>query len=388
MAKKSILNEVMAEAPNRRGFLRNIAIASAATAAVGTLANRGNAQPAAGPSDADILNFALNLEYLEAEFYTAATQGKSIDQLGIGITGAGTQGNVTGGKQVTFSDNATSDIANQIATDERAHVALIRGALTAAGAMPVARPAINLNALGIGFNNQTEFLTLARAFEDVGVTAYAGAAPLISDKMILGVAARIAEVESEHSAGVRQLVARLGVPTMQLDGKDILPPPSGNKYFSVDDNGLTQVRTPGEVLYLVYGNTANATKGGFFPNGFNGAINMSSAGIPITTPSLNASVKAGAGTAGTLSGGTLTTTSGTAVSQVTLDASGSTPQMGVTYLYEYVGGLQPAILQSPTSPTATIQLVNGPGTYMLRLTVIDANGKRSAPVPITIVRSL
>ena len=105
-------------------------------------------------------------------------------------------------------------------------------------------------------------------------------------------------------------------------------------------------------------------------------------------PALNASVKAGTGTAGILAGGTLTTTPGTVVTQVVLDASGSTPQMSVTYLYEYVGGLQPAILHSPTSPTATIQLVSGPGTYMLRLTVIDSRGSRSAPLPITIVRSL
>lgn len=114
-----------------------------------------------------------------------------------------------------------------------------------------------------------------------------------------------------------------------------------------------------------------------------GAANMSG-----TAPALNASVKAGPGTAGILAGGTLTTTPGTVVTQVDLDASGSSPQMSVTYLYEYVGGLQPAILHSPTSPTATIQLVSGPGTYMLRLTVIDSRGSRSAPLPITIVRSL
>ena len=109
---------------------------------------------------------------------------------------------------------------------------------------------------------------------------------------------------------------------------------------------------------------------------------MSSAGIPITSPALNASVKPAPGS-GTLAGSTLTTTA----AQVVLDASGSTPQMGITYFFQNVGGLQPAILQSPTSPTATIQLVNGPGTYMLSLVVIDANGKRSTAAPITIIRT-
>jgi Ferritin-like domain len=378
---QKLLEDVISQAPNRRGFLRNIALASAATAAVGAIVKTGNAQTAPAITDADILNFALNLEYLEAEFYTTATTGKTIDQVGIGITGSGTQGLTTGGKQVTFPDQITTDIANQIATDERAHVALIRGALSAAGATPVARPAINLAALGIGFNNITEFLQLARAFEDVGVTAYAGAAPLIMDKMILGVGARIAEVESEHASAVRQLVARMNVPTTQLDGVDILPPPSGTKYFSVDDNGLTQVRTPGQVLAIVYGKP-NVNSGGFFPAGVNGTINMADAGIPITASSLNASVAPVAGS-GTFAGGTLTTTQ----AQVVLDASGSTPKMGVTYMYMYVSGLQPAILQSPTSPMATIQLVNGPGMYVLALVVTDSNGKQSAPIKITIVRT-
>jgi hypothetical protein len=274
MADKRILDEVIAEAPNRRSFLQKIAMAGAAAAAVGSV-RTANAQSAA-PTDADILNFALNLEYLEAEFYTVATTGKTIDQLGVAIDGGGAPGATTGGKQVTLTNSSflTTDIANEIAFDERQHVAFIRGALTAAGATPIAKPAINLNALGFGFNGFTDFLQLARAFEDVGVTAYAGAAPLIQDKTILGAAARIAETESEHAANIRLQVAKLGIPTSLLDGVDILPPPSGQKYFSVDNNALTQVRTTGQVLFLVYGFQANVTKGGFFPNGVNGTINL------------------------------------------------------------------------------------------------------------------
>ena len=87
--------------------------------------------------------------------------------------------------------------------DEQTHVKLLRSAL---GADAVAKPAINLDALGIGFGNVKEVLTLARAFEDTGVSAYGGAAPLITSKEILATAARIALTEALHSGCRRQLV--------------------------------------------------------------------------------------------------------------------------------------------------------------------------------------
>jgi hypothetical protein len=58
-----------------------------------------------------------------------------------------------------------------------------------------------------------------------------------------------------------------------VDSKDILPPPSGKQYFTVNTQALSLVRTPGEVLAIVYANTTpGAASGGFFPNGVNGNI--------------------------------------------------------------------------------------------------------------------
>jgi hypothetical protein len=359
MAKRHIIEEVIAEAPNRRRFLTKIALASAGVAAMGA----GLKAQTSAPTDADILNFALNLEYLEAEFYTVATTGKTIDQLGISITGSGNQGAATGGKMVNLTNSSfpTSAIAMEIAADERSHVTLIQQALTAAGAQPIAQPAINLNALGIGFGSLAEFLTLARAFEDVGVTAYAGAAPLISSSAILGYAARILAAEAEHASNIRLQVAQLGIPTTLLDGVDILPPPSGQNYFSLNSVGLAQTRTPGQVLYIVYGSMANVTSGGFFPNGVNGTINMSSAGVSITNIT-NAIVTPA----------TLTTSS----ASVVLDGSASTSASGsLSYLYTVApGGLQAALLQASNNPKVTVEFVNGPGVYLVQLIVTDASG--------------
>jgi hypothetical protein len=282
MTKNNLVSDVLAEAPNRRSLLRTLGIASAAAGATLVGGEKLQAQ-SSGPSVVDVLQFALNLEYLEAEFYTVATMGQTIDQVGIGIDGSGTPGPTTGGNQVNFSNNLvfTGQVAMEIGADERAHVTLLRGALNAAGVTPVAKPAINLGALGIGFGNVVQFLTLARVFEDIGVTAYAGAAglPVVANSPYIGTAARILAAEAEHVGNIRLQVARLNISTTALDGVDIIPPPSGQKFISVDaTTGLSAVRTPGQVLYLAYGNQANVTSGGFFPTGVNGAINMSSAG--------------------------------------------------------------------------------------------------------------
>lgn len=273
-----ILNEVIGEATNRRSFVRKLGIAGIAAGAA--MRMQGQDASMQGITDADILNFALNLEYLEAEFYTVATTGKTIEQLGFTIQGGdGMVGPTTGGKYVDFSRdrvNFSIELVHQIAHDEQQHVKLLQGALKAAGAPFVSKPSINLDALGFGFHSYRDFFKLARIFEDIGVSAYGGAAPLISDKAVLAAAARILAAESEHVGAVRLQVARLVEPTRPpLDAADILPPPSGKHVLSLDDHGLSAIRTPGEVLYLAYGG-ANKTSGGFFPQGVNGTIHISS----------------------------------------------------------------------------------------------------------------
>ena len=281
---KNVINELTDASPNRRSFLKKIGIA---TAAVSTLSVAG-AMPAEAQTnlEVEVLNFALNLEYLEAEFYTYGLLGTGIEAQGVGTNGVanGTNptsgGTTTGGQKVSFPNNLvfTPEILMQIGQDERAHVTLLRSAL---GNAAIAKPNINLGALGFGFGSQNDFLKLSRIFEDIGVSAYAGAAPLLSTPAIIGYAAAILTAEAEHVSTVRTQIARLNIPTAPpLDGVDILPPPSGtqSQYLSINQtNGLPATRTPGQVLYLAFGSKVGVTSGGFFPTGVNGYFVQSSA---------------------------------------------------------------------------------------------------------------
>ena len=207
-------------------------------------------------------HFALNLEYLEAEFYSVAVTGNTLNASVTGGTSTATDG-----AKVTFTDQRIADIAAEILNDEMLHVKFLR---TALGAMAVAEPAINLNALGIGFASQAEFLTLSRAFEDVGVSAYAGAATLLTGNN-LQAAAQILAVEAYHAGNIRLNIVQQGITVPAVDSQDVVP--DETHFFPVDANALAIKRTTSQVLAIVYANaTAGTASGGFFPAGLNGNI--------------------------------------------------------------------------------------------------------------------
>jgi hypothetical protein len=262
------------------------------------LFNPQSVTPAAAQAvtDQDIANFALNLEYLEAEFYLRASTGQGLADAE--VSGVGTLGPVAGGRQVPFASQTVANFANEIASDERAHVRTLRSLL---GPAAVARPAIDIafaftlaaRAAGLvgptdtfdAYANDDSFLLAAFIFEDVGVTAYQGAAPLISDKTVLANAAGLLAVEAYHAGSIRtQLIQRgLFAQGQAISNLRNGANPGTNSDQGLGDartsniapvnppTGLTYARTPQQVLNIVYLNPQGSPTG-FFPNGVNGRI--------------------------------------------------------------------------------------------------------------------
>jgi hypothetical protein len=248
-------------------------------------------------SDISILDFALNLEYLEAQYYSYALTGAGIDAQGVELTGRGKQGTVTVPAQtkVNFTDSTLQQYATEVGADEIAHVNFLRGVMTSARVRPLAMPAIDLTAFGPAaaaaglpstftpFDNETDFLLGAFLFEDVGVTAYHGAAPLIANKTVLAGASGIMGTEAYHGALLRNQILAKGAAAAEAAGmistaRDTLGGEGTDQgvYYDgminiapTDPHATVFSRTVRLVLNIVYLGV-NARKGGFFPNGING----------------------------------------------------------------------------------------------------------------------
>ena len=114
--------------------------------------------------------------------------------------------------------------------------------------------------------------------ETVGTSAYEGGIQyFISDLTGLGYAATIHDTEGQHEGALRQFCIAKNITSAAVDAQDIAVSGSAGPVFNTDANGLNAVRTPSEVLQIVYGaaGQTGVSKGGFYPNGMNGAIKTS-----------------------------------------------------------------------------------------------------------------
>jgi len=172
----------------RGSFILRGALATGAlygTASVAPFVSQALA--ATGGGDAEILNFALTLEYLEAAFYTVK------------------------GRQLGLSGQAKA-YARTFGAEEVAHISALTAAIKELGGKPVARPTFVFPA-----TDESSFLNLASVLENTGVGAYNGAAPSLQSKAVLASAGSIVQTEARHAAAINLLIGMSPTPDQGFD---------------------------------------------------------------------------------------------------------------------------------------------------------------------------
>jgi hypothetical protein len=286
--------------PERRSLL-GFATGEAALKAMGAIAvsaalplSEAVAQQALSATDIDIVNFQLNLEYLETDYYLRGSMGITADQALGGVQGAP----VRGGRKVNFSNPVREGMIKNIAGNEMAHV---RFAQAVTGGRAIRRPPIDFEAgfaavaaaAGIPdfdpFASEMDFFLGGMLFEDVGISVLKGSAKLLRSLSLREAAAGLLGSEGYHMGAVRSVIYRMGDRARsraaaiselrdRLDGpQDLDQPPVkvGNmsNIVPANQNGIAFGRTPQHALNIAYGNPARGVlAGGFFPQGVNGRI--------------------------------------------------------------------------------------------------------------------
>jgi Ferritin-like domain len=182
------LAQVEIEGLTRSSFILRGALAAGALYGVGAVTPFvSQALASSGGGDAEILNFALTLEYLESDFYNVK------------------------GKTVGLSGTAKS-YAKTFGEEEADHVNALMSVIKQLGAKPVAKPTFVFPV-----TNQSTFLSLASVLENTGVGAYNGAAPSLGSKEILAAAGGIVQIEARHAAAIDLLIGQSPTPNQGFD---------------------------------------------------------------------------------------------------------------------------------------------------------------------------
>ncbi|WP_247729273.1 ferritin-like domain-containing protein [Halovivax limisalsi] len=149
-------------------------------------------------SDVDILNFARTLEFLEATFYQRGIENIGDDGLTQHFEGWGP------------IQDRVADRIRVVRNHEVTHAEVLGSTVEALGGEPVPSPEFDF---GTAVEDPAEFIATGALLEDVGVSAYAGAAPSIENPDIVPPALSIHSVEARHASFLRELNTEIGFPT-------------------------------------------------------------------------------------------------------------------------------------------------------------------------------
>ncbi|RYR12602.1 hypothetical protein Ahy_B04g070067 isoform H [Arachis hypogaea] len=230
-------------------------------------------------SDADLIEVALNLEYLEAEFFLYGAEGYGLDVVNPNLTEGGPS--PIGGKIADLSP-LIKDIIFQFGLQEVGHLRAIKSTVRG-----FSRPLLNISSAIFGqiinnafgkrleppfdpYANDINYLIASYVIPYVGLNGYVGANPLLQS------ATAKASV-TEFTNRISNLRNKLGREGIKDEGL-VVPKELGaegevtGNILSANDYSLSYPRTPKEILRIVYGTGDEHVPGGFYPLGANGTI--------------------------------------------------------------------------------------------------------------------
>lgn len=263
-------------------------------------------------SDVDLLEFPLNLEYLEAEFFLWGSLGYGLDKIAPELTG---NGPAPIGAKIAKLGHFVRDVVAQFAFQEVGHLRAIKNTVPG-----FPRPLLNISSESFAtvinsafgrtleppfdpYANDINYLIASYVIPYVGLTGYVGANPNLQSPPAKKLVAGLLGVESGQDAVIRALLFerayvkvkpyaitvaeftdrlsnlrnKLGHAGLKDEGLVVKPTEgaegriSGN-VLAGDKYSLSFGRTPEEILRIVYGSGNESKPGGFYPKGAEGRI--------------------------------------------------------------------------------------------------------------------
>ena len=176
-------------------------------------------------NDIGILNFALLLEELEAAFYAAVVSS----------------GKITNSKEMEYM--------RYLGGQEAAHVTFLRSVLANQVLFATQDLSFNQSTLNNVLSSRDSILNTAVTLEDVGVHAYNGAGPSLTNPTFLLAAGSIVSVEARHAAGVRALLSK---PTTEPDSDRLVKDANLNSMLNpFKGRAYDELYTPKQIVAIV-----------------------------------------------------------------------------------------------------------------------------------------